>query len=118
MALPPARVRIVAKRPNTEWNQCHALCPPKLNRTAVGLTRPSPDPRVKPADDDQGKMFAADSILLKRRGLAAGIAETISIVSILVHASYRPFTVRWFYEPALFIDETGSAAEMFPAGKS
>jgi hypothetical protein len=24
----------------TEWYQCHAPCPPKLNRTAVGQTRP------------------------------------------------------------------------------
>src|SRR5262245_14261075 len=41
MALSPARVRIVGKTSQTEWNQCHALCPPKLNRTAVGLTRGS-----------------------------------------------------------------------------
>src|SRR6202795_3309047 len=25
----------------TQKNQCHAPCPPKLNRTAVGLSRPS-----------------------------------------------------------------------------
>jgi hypothetical protein len=41
MALLPSRVRIVAQTSRTEWNQCRAPCPPKLNRTAVGLTRPS-----------------------------------------------------------------------------
>src|SRR5258705_3035158 len=46
----------------TQKNQCHAPCPPKLNRTAVGLTRPSTslllekrkfvDARDKPGHDD------------------------------------------------------------------
>jgi predicted helicase len=38
--------------------------------------------------------------------------------SLIVRASYRPFTVRWLYQSELFIDETGSAAEMFPTGQS
>src|ERR1700694_921173 len=46
----------------TQKNQCHAPCPPKLNRTAVGLTRPSTslsqaskkdvDARDKPGHDE------------------------------------------------------------------
>src|ERR1700712_1862065 len=49
----------------TQKNQCHAPCPPKLNRTAVGLTRPSiplrkkfsemMDCRVKPGNDRRRK---------------------------------------------------------------
>src|SRR5439155_23010680 len=35
------RVRIVGQTSRTEWNQCHAPCPEKLNRTAVGLARSS-----------------------------------------------------------------------------
>jgi hypothetical protein len=31
----PSRVRTVGKTSQTEWNQCHAPCPAKLNRTAV-----------------------------------------------------------------------------------
>jgi len=38
---PPSRVRTVGKTSRTEWNQCHAPCPVKLNRTAVGQARPS-----------------------------------------------------------------------------
>jgi predicted helicase len=38
--------------------------------------------------------------------------------SRIVRASYRPFTVRCLYQSELFIDETGSAAEMFPEGQS
>jgi predicted helicase len=38
--------------------------------------------------------------------------------SLIVRASYRPFTVRRLYQSELFIDESGLAAEMFPAGES
>ena len=41
---PPSRVRIVGETSRTEWSQCHAPCPAKLNRTAVGLSRPSTAP--------------------------------------------------------------------------
>jgi hypothetical protein len=37
---PPSRVRIVGETSRTEWNQCHAPCPAKLNRTAVAQRRP------------------------------------------------------------------------------
>jgi predicted helicase len=53
---------------------------------------------------------------LKRR-LRRNRREAFSNSSI-VRASYRPFSVRWLYQSELFIDETGSAAEMFPAGRS
>ena len=53
---------------------------------------------------------------LKRR-LHRNRREAFSDSSI-VRASYRPFTVRWLYQSELFIDETGSAAEMFPADQS
>jgi len=41
---PPSRVRIVGETSRTEWNQCHAPCPAKLNRTAVDLIRLSTGP--------------------------------------------------------------------------
>jgi hypothetical protein len=41
MALIPSRVQDVGKSLWTQMNQRHAPCPPKLNRTAVGLTRQS-----------------------------------------------------------------------------
>jgi hypothetical protein len=37
---PPSRVRIVGETSRTEWNQCYAPCPAKLNRTAVAQGRP------------------------------------------------------------------------------
>jgi hypothetical protein len=40
----PSRVRTVGKTSQTEWNQCHAPCPAKLNRTAVDLIRRSMPP--------------------------------------------------------------------------
>ena len=39
MALIPSRVRIVGETSRTEWNQCRAPCRPKLNRTAVPMSR-------------------------------------------------------------------------------
>lgn len=34
----------------------------------------------------------------------------------IVRASYRPFNPRWLYQSALFIDEPGLAADLFPEG--
>lgn len=36
----------------------------------------------------------------------------------IVRASYRPYARRWLYQSGLFIDEAGSASEMFPPGSS
>jgi hypothetical protein len=36
---PQSRVRIVGETSRTEWNQCHAPCPQKFNRTAGDQVR-------------------------------------------------------------------------------
>ena len=51
---------------------------------------------------------------LKRR-LAHNLKEPY-ISKQIVRANYRPFVPRWFYQSQLFIDESGSADEMFPTG--
>lgn len=51
---------------------------------------------------------------LKRR-LSQGRKESFEEGQISL-ASYRPYCRRWLYQSNLFIDESGSSAEMFPPG--